>query len=126
MPGPANFLDDIADDLGNWINETANSVALAFAPGRAPFSANITEDQKLAYYRSRLFNPDGTPNAQGREVESRRLGGQGFSQVYRAIIARWPELRVPAPVPIEVPEEWPAALPGPPPGPPGPAPGPPG
>jgi hypothetical protein len=122
MPGPANFLDDIADDLGNWINETANSVALAFAPGRAPFSANVSEDQKLEYYKTRLFNPDGSPNAVGREAEFKRLGGQGFSQVYKAITARYPELRVPAPPPIEVPQEWPQAAPppGPPPGPPRP------
>jgi hypothetical protein len=117
--GSPSFLDDIADDLGAWINDTANTVALAFAPGRAPFSANITEDKKLEYYKEHLFNPDGSPNAAGREAEFQRLGVQGFSQVYRAITARWPELRVPSPPPIEVPEEWPQA--GPPPGlPPGP------
>src|SRR5262245_10789384 len=123
MPGPANFLDDIADDLAVWIDQTADQVARAFAPGRAPFSANISEEQKLEYYRSRLFNPDGSPNPQGRDAEFQRLGVAGFSQVYRALIARYPELRVPAPPPIEVPEQWPA--PGPPPGPPGVPPGPP-
>ena len=114
MPGPQNFLDDIADDLSVWIDQTADTVALAFAPGRAPFSANITEDQKLQFYRNRLFNPDGSPNAPGREAEFQRLGPQGFAQVYKAIISRYPELRVPSPPPIEVPEEWPTAA-GPPP-----------
>jgi hypothetical protein len=117
--GSPSFLDDVADDLGNWINDTANAVALAFAPGRAPFSANISEEQKLDYYKSRLFNPDGSPNAAGREAEFQRLGVQGFSQVYRALTARWPELRVPSPPSIEVPEQWPTAAPGPPQGPPG-------
>jgi hypothetical protein len=128
MPGPANFLDDVANDLGQWINDTANSVALAVAPGRAPFSANISEEQKLDYYKSRLFNPDGSPNAVGREAEFQRLGVQGFSQVYKAITARWPELRVPSPPAIEVPEEWPKAAPppGPPPGAAGPPSAPPG
>ena len=55
MPGSANFLDDVSDDLANWIDSTATDVALAFAPARAPFSANITEDQKLEFYRTRLL-----------------------------------------------------------------------
>src|SRR5215471_9319938 len=118
MPGPPNFLDGIADDLAKWIDQTADQVALAFAPGRAPFSANISEEQKLEYYRSRLFNPDGSPNTQGREAEFQRLGPQGFAQVYKAILNRYPELRVPTPPPLEVPDQWPAPPPGPPPGPP--------
>src|SRR5215471_2710296 len=97
MPGSANFLDDISSDLAQWIDDTANKVALAFAPARAPFSANITEEQKLQYYRSRLFNPDGTPNTQGRTEEIQRLGPEGFGQVYKAVINRFPELRVPSP-----------------------------
>src|SRR5580765_401161 len=123
MPGQANFLDDIANDLALWVDQTANQVALAFAPARAPFSANITEDQKLEFYRARLFNPDGSPNPQGRNEEIQRLGAEGFGAVYKAVVSRWPELRIPAPPPIEVPKEWPGAPGG---GPPtGPA-GPPG
>jgi hypothetical protein len=131
MPGPANFLDDVANDLAQWIDQTADQVALAFAPGRAPFSANISEEKKLEYYRAQLFNPDGSPNAVGREAEFKRLGPQGFAQVYRALIARYPELRVPTPPPLAVPEEWPQApmlppgapMPPGPGGPPGPPPG---
>lgn len=126
MPGSANFLDDVSDDLANWIDSTANSVALAFAPARAPFSANITEDQKLEFYRSRLFNPDGTPNQQGRQEELARLGPEGFGGVYQAVVKRWPEYRPAEPAPIEVPKEWPSMPPGPPAGPPGAPPGAPG
>ena len=103
MPGPANFLDEIADDLASWIDRTAEDVALAFAPGRAPFSASLTEEQKLQYYRTRMFNPDGSPNAQGREAEFQRLGPQGFANVYKTLIKRFPELKVPAPPEIAVP-----------------------
>ena len=126
MPGPANFLDDVSNDLALWIDDTAEKVALAFAPGRAPFSADLTEEQKLNYYRAQLFNPDGSPNAQGRQAQIARLGAQGFGQVYKAVIQRWPQLKIPTPEPIEVPEQWPAVPPGPPPGGPGPAPGVPG
>jgi|SRR5215831_14954568 len=108
------MLDDVANDLAVWIDKTADEVARAFAPGRAPFAAPIDQEQKLQYYRSRLFNPDGTPNVQGRDAEVQRLGIAGFTQVYKAVINRFPELRVPAPPPIQVPQQWPTA------GPPGP------
>lgn len=116
-----NMLDDVANDLALWIDKTATEVALAFAPARAPFSAKITEDQKLEFYKSRLFNPDGTPNQAGRQAEVARLGPEGFGQVYMAVVARWPELQPPEEPPIEVPEEWAPAPPptmamGPPPG----------
>jgi hypothetical protein len=120
--GGRNTLDDIADDLALWIDQISTEVALAFAPGRAPFSANVSEDQKLAFYRSRLFNPDGSPNPQGRDAELQRLGSSGFTQVYKAVINRWPELRIPTPeeMPaLQVPEQWPGAPPGPPGAPPG-------
>ena len=131
MPGSPNPLDEIANDLALWIDQTSSEIALAFAPTRAPFSANISETQKLEYYRSRLFNPDGTPNVQGRTQELQRLGVEGFGIVYKAVIRAYPELKIPAPPPIEVPQQWPhetapgpPGAPGPPPGaPPGPPPG---
>lgn len=125
MPGQ-NFLDDVSNDLALWIDETASDIALAFAPARAPFSAKVTEEAKLEYYRAKLFNPDGTPNAQGRAQEIQRLGAEGFGAVYKAVVARYPELKVAPPPPIEVPDQWPAAAPGPPPGGAGPGPMPPG
>ena len=131
--GGPTMMDEVASDLALWIDQVSSQVALAFAPGRAPFSANISEEQKLQFYRSRLFNPDGSPNAQGRNEEMARLGGEGFASVYKAVTKRWPELKIPSPPEIEVPEQWPTgpapAPPGPPPGPPmmppGPPPGPP-
>jgi hypothetical protein len=90
------LLEDVANDLALWIDETASKVALAFAPARAPFSAQVTEAQKLEYYTRRLFNADGTPNQQGRAQEVARLGAEGFSQVYQAVVRAHPELR-PAP-----------------------------
>jgi len=126
MPGKANSLDEIANDLALWLDQTSTEIALAFAPNRAPFSANITEEQKLEYYKNKFFNPDGTPNPQGREQELQRMGISGFTQVYKALIKRFPELRVPTPEPIEVPEQWPQPGPVPPGGPPAPPGAPPG
>src|SRR5215831_5687845 len=133
MPGTPNMLDEVATDLALWIDETATTIALAFAPTRAPFSADVTEEQKLEYYRQKLFNPDGSPNAQGRQTELQRMGSESFAQVFKAVIKRWPELRIPTPEPLAVPAEWPRLPAGPPgappaapPAPPGAPPGPPG
>jgi hypothetical protein len=118
MPGTQNPLDEIANDLALWIDQTSTEIALAFAPTRAPFSANVTEEQKLEFYRTRLFNPDGTPNEAGRQAELQRLGTTGFTQVYKAVIHRYPDLRIPMPeVDLTVPDQWPQPPPsgGPPP-----------
>jgi len=121
MPGEHPY-DEIANDLALWIDRVGDEVARAFAPAKAPFSAPVTEQQKLEYYRSRLFNPDGSPNQQGRQAEIQRLGAEGFGQVYKAVLKAYPELRIPSPPPLEVPEQWPQLGPA---GPPGPPPGPP-
>jgi hypothetical protein len=102
-PRRTTMLDDVASDLAFWIDDTANKVALAFAPGRAPFSAPITEQQKLEYYTRQLFNPDGSPNQAGRGQQIARLGAESFAQVYKAVIAAHPELKPPTEPTMEVP-----------------------
>lgn len=96
-------LDEVANDLAYWIDDVSTKVALAFAPGRAPFSADLTEDQKLDYYTRALFNPDGTPNTAGRNREVARLGVERFAQVYQKVIAAHPEWKPPANPMMEVP-----------------------
>jgi hypothetical protein len=111
-----SMMDDVANDLSLWIDQTAEEVARAFTVGGAPFAAQgLSEADKLEYYRAQLFNPDGTPNANGRNQEIQRLGAMGFAQVYKAVINAYPSLRVPTPPEITVPQEWPTA--GPPAGP---------
>jgi hypothetical protein len=90
--------DLIAEDLAQWLNDMSTSLAVAFSPqGVAPFAAPISEQQKLNYYSSQLFMPDGTPNQQGRDAELQRLGPIGFRTVYRAVIAAYPWLKLPTP-----------------------------
>ena len=115
MPAGSTMFDDLANDLSLWIDQTASEVALAFAPARSPFSAKITEQQKLEFYKTRLFNPDGSPNIPGRNEEIQRLGAEGFANVYKAVVAAYPELKPPEQPPIEVPEQWPGSPPTPPP-----------
>jgi hypothetical protein len=104
-----SMLDDVANDLALWIDQTATEVALAFSPARAPFSAQITEAQKLEFYKNQLFLPDGSPNQQGRQQEIARLGAEGFGQVYKAVVSAYPQLKPAPPPEIAVPEEWPVA-----------------
>jgi hypothetical protein len=94
----AETYDLIAQDLAQWLEDMSTSLAIAFSPqGVAPFAAPISEQQKLAYYSSQLFNADGTPNDAGRNAELQRLGPIGFRTVYRAVIQAYPWLKLPTP-----------------------------
>ena len=109
-PHRQTMLDDVANDLAFWIDDTATKVALAFAPGRAPFSAQATEAEKLEFYRRQLFNPDGSPNVAGRNKEVARVGPEGFGQVYQAVVKAYPELK-PKSEPAVMPPPMPMGLP---------------
>jgi hypothetical protein len=88
------LLDSVATDLAEWIDRTANEIALAMTPrGVAPFAATLSNQQKLEYFTAQLFNPDGSPNLQGRSTWIGRLGPEGFADVYRIVLAHHPELR---------------------------------
>lgn len=102
-PRRSTMLEEVANDLALWIDQTATTVALAFAPGRAPFAANLTESQKLDFYTRQLFNPDGSPNTQGRAQQVARLGAEQFAQVYQAVVRANPELKPPPVPPLAVP-----------------------
>jgi hypothetical protein len=96
--GSPSLIDSVAEDLALWIDQTSTKIALAMSPGGlAPGAAPLSEEQKLAYYRDQLFNPDGTPNLAGREQQIQRLGPQGFSVVFKAVLKAYPNLRLPTP-----------------------------
>lgn len=111
MPQPTMF-DDIANDLALWIDEVSSKVALALAPRTAPFAVQLTESQKLDIYTRLMFNPDGSPNEQGRAAQLARLGPDGFATVYKAVIQAHPELK-PPPVDTDSIEALAPAPPGP-------------
>ena len=97
MP-PQNLLDSVATDLAAWLDQTSTQIAAAMAPqGVAPFAAPLSETDKLEYYRNQLFNPDGTPNLQGRAAQMARMGPEQFTQVFRAVLKAYPFLKLPTP-----------------------------
>lgn len=109
-----NVFDLVADDLAEWIDRMSDQLVEGIASGgRAPFSAQLTEAQKLDYYTAQYFNPDGTPNVQGRATQIQRLGPEAFGMVYKAIIKAHPDLTIPSPPPgVQI---QPAPFPGAPP-----------
>lgn|SRR5215467_687461 len=97
MP-PQNLLDSVATDLAAWLDQTSTQIAAAMAPqGVAPFAAPLSETDKLEYYRNQLFNPDGTPNLQGRAAQMARMGPEQFTQVFKAVLKAYPFLKLPTP-----------------------------
>lgn len=89
MPKPHVF-EQAATDLADWLDQTSTKLADGLrGGGRAPFAANATESQKLAYYEGRLFAPDGSPNVQGRMEELHRLG----VEQYGALLAQLTKAR---------------------------------
>jgi hypothetical protein len=115
MPGPGHpksrdVYSMVAEDLAWWLEDTSTKLAVGMSPqGVAPFAAALTTDQKIAFYRDTIFNPDGTPNVQGRTDLLARLGPLGFRQVYTAVITAYPQLRIPTPPELLPPEEAPNA-----------------
>ena len=98
MPPKQSMLDSVATDLAVWLDQESGRLAAAMAPqGISPFAAPVSEEQKLQYYRDQLFNADGSPNLQGRDQQMQRLGPQGFTQVYKAVLKAYPDLRIPTP-----------------------------
>lgn len=88
--------DEAAAEIAEWIDGEASYYAEALRGGhRTPFSASVSESEKLDYYRRQAFetNPDGTPdltkpNTQGRDMLMKRLGIPGYTRVMAAILPR--------------------------------------
>jgi hypothetical protein len=81
-----SMLEQVADELAQWVEEMSDSVAEGLMEGgRSPFTAQATEAEKLDYYERLLFLPDGQPNAQGRAALMERLTTEDFIRVMNAV-----------------------------------------
>ena len=112
-----SMLDDVANDLALWIDQTATEVALAFSPAELRSQPRSPRRRSSSSTRTSCSIPTARPIRLGGRQEIARLGAEGFGHVYKAVVSAYPNLK-PAPAPeIEVPEEWPTTGPrGPPPG----------
>ena len=83
----------VAQELQGWLESESQWYAEALRGGhRSPFSADVSEREKLDFYRRQMFQTadDDTiqydkPNVQGRQNLLTRLGVQGYAQVYDAV-----------------------------------------
>lgn len=93
MAESSHPLDSIADDLFSWQEEMVEWAVEDMKAGhRAPFSAGVSEREKLDYYSRQMFqaSPDGTvnydqPNPGGRDRLMKALGPTGYVQVWDAV-----------------------------------------
>lgn len=85
--------DGIADDLFSWQEEMVSWATEAIKAGhRSPFSAPVSERDKLEYYRRQMFkvDPDGTvhydqPNPGGRDQLLKQVGTSAYAQIWDAV-----------------------------------------
>lgn len=95
-----NPLDKMATELAEWADAISTRIADGVKGGfNAPGAAQLSERQKMAFYKSQLFNPDGSTNDAGRAQVMQRLGAAGFAEVYQDVTRAHPEL-----VPPEIPQ----------------------
>lgn len=74
-------MEQIADDLGLWVEASADAVAGAMMEGdSAPFSARVSQARLAEYYGSQLWDVNGNPNAQLWHREYQRVGADGLRE----------------------------------------------
>lgn len=74
-------MEQVADDLGLWLEATADSVAGAMMEGdHAPFSARVSQERLAEFYGTTLWDQNGTPNAQLWHREFQRVGADGLRE----------------------------------------------
>ena len=77
--------DEIAEELADYIESSIEFISEALMEeGKAPFEAQISESDRLAYFRKLLWEEDGTtPNAEGRQFLIDNRGLDEFTRIYR-------------------------------------------
>ena len=88
MPRPSrHWLDYLADELFDWMQEEIDALVVAFqAGGRSPFAAPVSEKQKLEFYQRAFFNADGSPNEAGRKATMARIGPDEYVRTMKAVM----------------------------------------
>lgn len=88
--------DEVSDELLTWLTEEPEYYVEALRSGhQTPFSADVSEQDKLDYYRRQVFmqNPDGSinfdePNGEGRDMLIKRVGIDGYAQIMSQVMPK--------------------------------------
>src|SRR5688500_6251129 len=86
--------DEVADEILDWLQTEPDYFIEALRGGKqTPFSADVSEAQKMDYYRRQVFqmNPDGSvdyskPNGDGRDLLIKRVGIKGYTEIMSQIM----------------------------------------
>jgi len=89
-------MDEVADEILHWLEEEPDYYIEALRGGhQTPFSAEVSEPQKLEYYRRQVFmqNPDGSvdfdkPNGEGRDMLIKRVGIKGYTDIMSQVMPK--------------------------------------
>jgi hypothetical protein len=85
----AHWLDEVTHEVMLDFDDDVQYVAEAFAQGtRAPFSANLNEEQKLDLFRSKLFKDDGQVNESGRAELQAIYGTAGVAKIMAEVMEK--------------------------------------
>lgn len=71
----ASAYQSLIEAATEFMENTPDQLVDLFLGGEnSPFAADLSPADKIAYYESKFFNPDGSPNQIGRQEELARLG----------------------------------------------------
>lgn len=78
--------DRLAEDLVEWVERRSTELAEAILGSPlAPEVQAPTRAEALAYYRTQVYLPDGTPNVVGRVRLLEAVGPEGFEKIALAL-----------------------------------------
>lgn len=79
----------VAGKLADYLAEMPAQLASAWKAGnqdQAPFAAQTSQKQRLAYFTTLVQNADGTPNLPGREKLMEQYGVANYTQIVRTVL----------------------------------------
>ena len=81
-----DIADEIATEITEWIESMSDDIAEALIG--SPFASDVVQPSMpdaLAYWRAKLFLPDGTPNPAGRDEILARYGANEYEDIAKAL-----------------------------------------
>lgn len=87
MPKQQHLLDLVASDIADWVESMSDQLVGALTEGGiAPFAANVDNKQKLTYFESKIYLPDGSINVAGRNELMGQYGPDGYAAIMRSVL----------------------------------------
>jgi len=78
----------VAHELAQWLDRMPKVLATAMRGGphkQGPFKHPATGSQKYEIYKAKLFNPDGSPNMEGRQELLQRMTPRQYAETVHIV-----------------------------------------